>query len=95
MDNRGIKRHTLVSVHCADSDIEKTYPAVQMAINGCKETTIREMVGIKGVGYEGMRENGFNLIGGTANSMRFSVRVLKLPTPDVMLEAFLDSTKVA
>lgn len=95
MDTRSIKRHTLVSVHCADSDIEKTYPAVQMAINGCKETTIREMVGIKGVGYEGMRENGFNLIGGTVNSMRFSVRVLKLPTPDVMLDAFLDSTKAA
>lgn len=95
MEPRNIKRHTLVSVHCADSDIEKTYPAVQMAINGCKETTIREMVGIKGVGYEGMRENGFNLIGGTVNSMRFSVRVLKLPTLDTMLDAFLDSTKAA
>lgn len=94
-DTRKLERQTLVSVHCADSDIEKTYPAVQMAINGCKETTIREMVGIKGVGYEGMRENGFNLIGGTANSMRFAIRVLKLPSPDVMLDAFLDNTKTA
>lgn len=92
---RKIHRQTLVSVHCADSDIEKTYPAVQMGINGSKETTIREMVGIKGVGYEGMRENGFNLIGGMANSMRFSVRVLKLPTPDTMLEAFMNSTPTA
>lgn len=86
-----MKRQSQVSVHCADSDIEKTYPAVQMAINGSKETTIREMVGVKGLGHEGMRENGFNLIGGTANSMKFCVKVLKLPTPDTMLEAFLSS----
>lgn len=94
-NDRKMKRQTLVSVHCADSDIEKTYPAVQMAINGCKATTVREMVAIKGVGWEGMRENGFNLIGGTVNSMRFAVRVLNLPTPDTMLDAFLESTKPA
>lgn len=91
MNERKFKRHSLVSVHCADSDIEKTYPIVQMTINGSKETTIREMVGIKGVGHEGMRENGFNLIGGTANSMKFCVKVLKLPTPDTMLDAFMAS----
>lgn len=85
------KRLSLVSVHCADSDIEKTYPAVQMGMNGSKETTIREMVGIKGVGHEGMRENGFNLIGGTACSMRFCVKILKLPTPDTMLDAFMNA----
>lgn len=89
MSEHVFKRQTLVSVHCADSDIERTYPAVQMAINGCKETTIREMVGIKGVGHEGMRENGFNLIGGTANSMRFATKVLRLPTQDTMLDAFM------
>lgn len=86
-----MKRQSQVSVHCADSDIERTYPAVQMAINGSKETTIREMVGVKGLGHEGMRENGFNLIGGTANSMKFCVKVLKLPTPDTLLDAFLAS----
>lgn len=86
---RKITRQTLVSVHCADSDIEKTYPAVQMATNGSKETTIREIVGIRGVGYDGMRENGFNLIGGSVNSMRFASRVLNLPSPDVMLDAFM------
>ena len=93
--NQPSKRQTLVSVHCADSDIERTYPTVQMVINGCRSTTAREMVGIKGVSYEGMRENGFNLIGGTVNSMRFSVRVLKLPGPDAMLDAFLKSTATA
>lgn len=89
MTERKFKRHSLVSVHCADSDIERTYPVVQMTINGSKETTIREMVGIKGVGHEGMRENGFNLIGGTANSMKFCIKVLKLPSPDTMLDAFM------
>lgn len=90
--DRRIKRQTLVSVHCADSDIERTYPAVQMTINGCKETTVREMVGIKGVGHDGMRENGFNLIGGTANSMRFAIKVLNLPTQDTMLDAFMNAS---
>lgn len=89
MINQASKRHSLVSVHCADSDIERTYPAVQIGINGSKETTIREMVGIKGMGHEGMRENGFNLIGGTANSMKFCIKVLNLPAPDVMLAAFM------
>jgi len=88
-NNYSIQRQTLISVHCADSDIAKTYPAVQMAINGCKSTTVREMVAINGIGYDGMREHGFNLIGGPANSMRFAVEALSLPTPDDMLEEFL------
>lgn len=83
-----IKRQTLISVHCADSDIAKTYPAVQMAINGCKSTTVREMVAIRGLDYFDMREHGFNLIGGTSNSMRFAIGALNLPSPDDLLEDF-------
>lgn len=89
-DVSNFRRQTLISVHCADSDIEKTYPAVQMGTNGSKETTAREIVAIKGQGWDGIREHGFNLIGGASNSMRFCVKVLELPTPDTMLEAFLN-----
>lgn len=87
--NSNFKRQTLVSVHCADSDIERTYPAAQIASNACKETTMREIVAIQGQGHEGMREHGFNLIGGMSGSMAFAVKVLKLPTPDTMLDAFM------
>ena len=88
---RVFKRQSLVSVHCADSDISRTYPAVQMTINGSKETTIRELVSIEGQGHTGLRENGFNLISGTPCSMMFCVKVLNMPTPDTMLEAFMES----
>ena len=87
--DRVFQRHSLVSVHCADSDISRTYPAVQMTINGSKETTIRELVSISGQGHVGLRENGFNLISGTSCSMMFCVKVLNMPTPDTMLEAFM------
>lgn len=88
---RVFKRQSLVSVHCADSDISRTYPAVQMTINGSKETTIRELVSVQGLGHTGLRENGFNLISGTSCSMVFCVKVLNMPTPDTMLEAFMEA----
>lgn len=91
MSDRKFKRCSMVSVHCADSDIERTYPAVQITINGSKETTIRELVAVEGLGYEGLREHGFNLIGGAVNSTRFCIKVFRLPTPDQMLESFLES----
>lgn len=83
------KTETLFTVHCADSDIERTYPAVQMAINGCKSTSVREMSTIEGVDYMGMREFGLNMTAGKVNAMKFCNRVLELPTQDELLEIYL------
>lgn len=79
---------TLMTTHCADSDIERTYPAVQITINGSKPTTIREMVAMEGLNYNDMRTVGFHLVGGTADSMQFCTQAFKLPTPDDLFDEF-------
>lgn len=83
-----VKRRSLVTTHCADSDIERTYPTVQIVINGGKSTTIRELVQVDNYTYDDERENGFNLIGGCVNSMRFCSKTFGLPLQDDLLDIF-------
>jgi hypothetical protein len=78
-----------VSVHCADSDIERTYPAIQIIMNACKDTTVNEMVSVEGMDYMDIREHGLNLTGGHVNATRFCVKVLGLPTSDTLLDSFM------
>lgn len=92
MQNR-LELTSLVTTHCADSDIEKTYPAIQMAVNGGKQTSVKEMCDIVGLSYNQMRKHGFNLIGGTGNSMSVCTEVCNLPNQDELLEIYLNQRK--
>lgn len=84
---------SLFSTHCADSDIEKTYPAIQMAVNGGKQTTMCEMSAVEGLSKREMRKHGFHLIGGIVNSVRYCNEVLNLPNQDELLEIFNNRNK--
>lgn len=81
-----IELESLFCTHCADSDIEKTYPAIQMVCNGGKQTTMMEMVGIEGHGHESLRTYGFCLVGGKVNSMQICIEALELPNQVEILE---------
>ena len=86
----GLPNHqTQISIHCADLDIEGTYPTEQEATNACKETTIREIVKIEGITEIEMREIGVNLSAGETNACSIATTVYKVPDKIDLLEMFL------
>lgn len=86
-----VEFESLFTTHCADSDIEKTYPAIQMAVNGGKQTTMCELSAVEGLGKRDIRMHGFHLIGGIVNSMAYCTSVFELPNQDEILEIFQNS----
>lgn len=80
---------SLVATHCADSDIERTYPAVQQGLNGCKETTILELCEIEGASYLEHRVCGLNNMAGAINSVENIVTLCKAATLDEFVDSFL------
>ncbi len=86
MNEQLIPLESLFATHCADSDIEKTYPAIQMVCNGGKQTTMMEMVEVEGEDREFIRTHGYCLIGGIVNSMQFCMEGLELPNQFEILD---------
>lgn len=79
----------------ADLDIEGTYPNVEDIMNISRETTFRELDKIKGLSLEKRRMVGINLTGGVTNAMEICIETLKLPTPDMLLEAFREENAIS
>lgn len=77
---------TLLTTHCADSDISGTYPAIQCGLNGSKEASVIELCNINGLDYVEHRVTGLNNIPGVVNSIENVIITCKAPT----LEAFRD-----
>lgn len=80
---------SLLATHCADSDIERTYPAVQCGINGSKETTMLELCEIEGAGYFEHRIAGLNNIAGVVGSLENIVMLCKGATLDEFADSYL------
>lgn len=83
---------SMVRKHVADLDIAGTYPNVQMVLNMSRETTHREFSAFQHLNKEQQMAVGLNLSAGTNNAMEIAMAVLKLPTPDEMLAAFVAET---
>lgn len=74
---------SMIRIHCADLDIEGTYPHIEVAANIAKETTNRELVSIDGLNEELRREIGIDISGGPINALAIAHKVYGLPTPHV------------
>lgn len=71
---------SMARAHCADIDIEGTYPNEEDAMNISNETTYREMCAIKGLTEAKRRQIGINLSGGIVNSIELCKDIFLLPT---------------
>lgn len=66
--------------HCADIDIEGTYPNVEDVMNISNETTYRELHAIQGIPDTKRREIGINLTGGVVNAIELCHELFEFPT---------------
>lgn len=66
--------------HCADIDIEGTYPNVEDVMNISNETTYRELHAIQGIPDHKRRQIGINLSGGIVNAVEQCHELFQLPT---------------
>ena len=86
-DNPDIR--TLAHPHCADIDIEGTYPNLEDVMNISNETTYRELGTIQGFTDQDRRAIGINLSGGVVNSVELCTTLLGLPNFQQMEEIYL------
>lgn len=77
----------------SDADIGSTYPNGEIIMNLSKETTKLEFCKIKGVPTHKQQLIGINITGGPANALLLSTSVLKAPTPQMLLEAYLENKR--
>lgn len=71
---------SMLRIHCADLDIEGTYPHIEVGLNIARETTNRELVSIEGLSEETRRDVGINISGGPINALEIAHKVYGLPT---------------
>ena len=81
---------SLAHPHCADIDIEGTYPNLEDCMNISNETTYRELGTIQGFTDEERRAIGINLSGGVVNSVELCTTLLGLPTYEQMEAIYLE-----
>lgn len=86
-DNQDIR--SLAHPHCADIDIEGTYPNLEDCMNISNETTYRELGTIQGLTDEERRAAGINLSGGIVNSVELCTSLLGLPNFEQMEAIYL------
>lgn len=82
-------KQTMATMHNADLDIEGTYPSIQVAMNACKETTVREIVQIEGLDEISKRTIGVNLSAGAVNMCRIAEVGYKAPDKMTLLNALM------
>lgn len=71
-----------------DADAVGAYPSCTMVCNVSKETTVREIISIKGVDEHTFRRQGINLLSGHVNAIDYCVQMMGLPEPEELLAAF-------
>lgn len=83
----GILTPSYLYGHCADLDIEGTYPNLEFILNLSKETTWRELVAIEGLHtLEARQWFGIDLSGAPANAQEIASKVYQLPSYDDVLK---------
>lgn len=86
-DNVDVK--SLAYPHCADIDIEGTYPNLEDGMNISNETTYRELGMIQGLTDEERRAVGINLSGGVVNAVELCTHLFCLPNFEEMEKIYL------
>lgn len=71
-----------------DLDVSAAYPNGEDILNASKETTIAEVVKIKGVSEEVQRQTGINLTAGAINATETCCNILKAPSFEKLLKDF-------
>lgn len=93
LENPG--QRTNIRVHVADLDVSASYPNGGAALNISKATTTKEMFRIRGVDEHTQRMNSINLSGGATNSFEWCQDMLKMPSMEQLLEAFIEDKNKA
>lgn len=81
---------SLVFFNVSDLDISSTYPAVQVALNVAKSTTLREVVKVEGLSEVTKRRTFVNLIGGKSNHIHVCREGFGLPGLTRLHELYVD-----
>lgn len=79
---------TLIYAAVYDLDVSAAYPNGEDILNASKETTVGEVVKIKGVTEEVQRLTGINLTAGTINATETMVSIMGAPTFEQLLKDF-------
>jgi len=64
-----------IAIGSSDIDIVSSYPTVDEILNASKETVTKELISIKGIPEEVMRNNNLNLLTGKVSHMRYSIEM--------------------
>lgn len=81
---------TRIYIHVADLDVSASYPNGGVAFNISKETTLRELIEVIGVDPLTTRMMTINLSGGATNSLEICHKLLKMPSLNQLLDAFIE-----
>lgn len=80
---------SMLYYHVSDLDITSTYPAVQVALNVSKETTVNEVVKVQGLSEVEKRRFFVNLISGESSATQVCNIGFQMPYCDELLGMFL------
>ena len=83
-----MRSKTYVGVY--DSDVAAAYPNGEDITNASKQTTVAEIVRIRGVDDHTQRAAGLNLTGGSNNAIELCCSIMKAPTYSALAKGFAE-----
>lgn len=84
---------TRIFTNVGDIDVSASYPSGSVALNGSKETTIREITAIEGIDESIFRMQNMGLSAGHVNAVDYCVTMFGFPEHREMLAAFIEDTE--
>lgn len=85
--------NSLVYFNVSDLDITSTYPAVQVALNISKPTTVREVVKVEGMSERDKRRMFVDMVTGISSSVEVCHLGFGLPVLDELLDIYNEDKK--
>lgn len=85
---------TNIRGHVGDLDVSASYPNGECVFNVSKSTTKKELCRVQGVQEYMQRMQGINLSAGHVNSVEWCCAMLKLPSMEEMLKAFIKNENI-
>lgn len=82
---------TNIRPYVSDSDAVSSYPSDISACNVSKETTRREIIGMKDVEESVFRLQNINLLSGHVNALEYGCVMFGFPHPDDLLKEFIQN----
>ena len=76
-----------------DSDAVAAYPTATKVSSVSKETTVKEIIEIKGIKEELFRLQNINLLAGPVNAIEYCVNMFKMPKPEQLLKIYKETHK--